>query len=71
MGTRDLINGFFNMAVYVPRKVFKEGRLVIQHEWNISPVEIPGIGTVEGLLDYVTSHAEGKKDEYLAPDGFY
>ena len=62
MGTRNVINVFLNMAVYVARKVFHEDRLVIHHEWDVSPVEIPGIGAVGGPLDYVTSRAMGKQD---------
>jgi len=62
MGTRTVINVFLNMAVYVARMLFKEDRLVIHHEWDASPVEIPGIGLVGGPLHYVTSRAAGKKN---------
>jgi hypothetical protein len=61
MATRNVINALLNMAVYVARKVFHEDRLIIHHEWDVSPVEIPGIGAVGGPLDYVTSRAMGKK----------
>ena len=62
MGTRNVINVFLNMAVYVARMVFKEDRLVVHHEWDASPVEIPEIGMVGGPLDYVTSRAAGHMD---------
>ena len=48
MGTRNVIDVFLNMAVYVARKVFQEDRLVIHHKWDASPVEIPGIGAAWG-----------------------
>jgi hypothetical protein len=67
MGTRNVIDVFLNMAVYVARKVFQEDRLVIHHKWDASPVEIPGIGAVGGPLDYVTSRAMGKKDMSTRP----
>ena len=62
MGTRDVINVFLNMAVYIARTAFKEDRLVVHHEWDASPVEIPGIGIVGGPLGYVTACAAGKKN---------
>ena len=62
MGTRNVINVFLNMAVYIARMVFKEDRLVVHHEWDASPVEIPEIGMVGGPLDYVTSRAAGHMD---------
>ena len=65
MGTRNVINVFLNMAVYIARMVFKEDRLVIHHEWDAGPVEIPGIGVVGGPLDYVTSRAAGNKNMSL------
>jgi hypothetical protein len=67
MGTRNAIDVFLNMAVYVARNVFQEDRLVVHHEWDARPVEIPGIGTVGGPLDYVTSRAMGKKDMSTPP----
>jgi hypothetical protein len=62
MGTRNVINIFLNMAVYIARTLFKDDRLVIHHEWDASPVEIPGIGIVGGPLDHVTSRAAGEKN---------
>ena len=62
MGTRNVINVFLNMAIYIARTVFKEDRLVVHHEWDASPVEIPGIGIVGGPLSYVTACAAGKKN---------
>jgi hypothetical protein len=67
MGTRNVIDVFLNMAVYIARKVFQEDRLVIHHEWDARPVEIPGLGTVGGPLDYVTSRAMGKKNMSTPP----
>jgi hypothetical protein len=61
MGTRGVINVFLNMAVYIARGVFNEHRLVIHHEWNSMPIDIPGVGCVGGPLDYVTSRVYGKK----------
>ena len=62
MGIRSVINVFLNMAVYIARMLFEEDRLVIHHGWNANPVEILGIGTVGGPLDYVTSRAAGNID---------
>jgi len=61
MGARGVINVFLTMAVYIARTLF-EDRLVIHHGWNASPVEILGIGTVGGPLDYITSRAAGNID---------
>ena len=60
MGTRKIINLFIDIAVYVARIIFNEERLVVHHEWETEPTEIPEIGVVSGPLDYVTSRAAGK-----------
>ena len=61
MGTRNIINLFLDVAVYVARIAFEgEDRLVIHHEWEIEPTEIPEIGVVSGPLDYITSRAAGR-----------
>jgi hypothetical protein len=62
MGTRKIINLFLDVAVYIARIVFNEERLVIHHEWETEPTEVPEIGVVSGPLDYVTSRAAGKID---------
>ena len=62
MGTRKIINLFLDVAVYIARIVFGENRLVIHHEWETQPTEIPEIGVVNGPLDYVTSRAAGRVD---------
>jgi hypothetical protein len=59
MGTRKIIDLFMDTAVYIARKVFNEPRLVVHHEWEPEPVNIPGFGIVSGPLDYVTSRASG------------
>ena len=61
MGTRNIINLFLDVAVYVARIAFEgEDRLIIHHEWEIEPTEIPEIGVVSGPLDYITSRAAGR-----------
>jgi hypothetical protein len=61
MGTRNVINLFLNVAVYVARIVFHEERLVIAHELDTDPIDVPEIGRVNGPLDYVTARARGTK----------
>ena len=61
MGTKKIINLFLDVAVYVARIVFEgEDRLVIHHEWETEPTEIPEIGVVGGPLNYITSRAAGR-----------
>ena len=62
MGTRKIINLFVDTAVYIARNVFNEKRLVIYHEWETEPTDIPEVGIVSGPLDYVTARASGKVD---------
>lgn len=61
-GTRKIINLFLDTAVYIARKVFSEPRLVVHHEWETEPTNVPEIGIVSGPLDYVTSRAAGHLD---------
>jgi hypothetical protein len=60
MGTRKIINLFLDVAIYLARTVFNDERLVIHHEFDTKPTEVPEIGFVSGPLDYVTSRAAGK-----------
>ena len=61
MGTRKIINLFLDVAVFIARTAFKgEERLVVHHEWDTEPTEIPEIGIVGGPLDYITSRAAGR-----------
>jgi len=61
MGTRNIINLFLDVAVYIARIAFEgEDRLVIHHEWEIEPTEIPEISVVSGPLDYIISRAAGR-----------
>jgi hypothetical protein len=60
MGTWNVINLFMNAAVYIARSVFGEERLVINHEVDTDPIDVPEIGSVSGPLDYITSRLAGK-----------
>jgi hypothetical protein len=62
MGTRKIINIFLDTAVYIARMVFAEERLVVDHEYETEPTDVPEIGVVGGPLDYVTARAAGKID---------
>jgi hypothetical protein len=68
MGTQKIINLFIDIAVYIARIVFNEERLVVHHEWETEPTEIPEIGVVCGPLDYVTSRVAGKVDMGRLPN---
>jgi hypothetical protein len=59
LGTRNIINIYLDVAVYIARQVFHEDRLVVHQEYDTAPTEIPEIGMVSGPLDYVTSRAAG------------
>jgi len=60
--TCNIINVFINMAIYITKMVFKEGRLVVYQKYNASLVKISEIGIVGGLLDYITSSTAGDID---------
>jgi hypothetical protein len=60
MGTRNVIDLFMNTAVYIARSVFGEERLVVNHEVDTDPIDVPEIGSVSGPLDYITSRLSGK-----------
>jgi hypothetical protein len=59
MGTRNIINIYLDVAVYIAREVFNEERLVVHQGYDTVPTEIPEMGMVSGPLDYVTSRAAG------------
>jgi len=60
--TCNIINVFINMAIYITKMVFKEGRLVVYQKYNASLVKISEIGIVGGPLDYITSSTAGDID---------
>ena len=62
MGTRNIMNIFLDVAVYIARQIFGEERLIVHQEHKIVPIDVPEIGIVSGLLDYVTSLAAGNVD---------
>lgn len=59
-GVRQVIGHFLSYAVLIAREIFQENRLCVQHEYEVTATNIPGIGQVHGPLDFLTGRATGQ-----------
>ena len=58
-GVRQIIGYFLAYAVDIAQDLFNMERLVVHTEVEISAIEIPNIGKVHRLMDYLISPAAG------------
>jgi hypothetical protein len=59
MGARQIIGHFLTDAVLIARKLFGDGRIVVDREFQVPRTMVPGVGMVNGPLDFLTARAAG------------
>lgn len=60
IGARTIITHFLSHAVINARTMFNLPRLAFHQEVEVTPEEIPNIGSVSGLLEFCTATIKGQ-----------
>jgi hypothetical protein len=59
VNSRQIIGHFLTDVVLIARKLFCDERLDVDHEFQVPPTMVLGVGMVNGPLDFLTARAVG------------